>query len=76
MNGESEVTAETKATDPEFLYAALGAIVALIERCGASIELTQASSLAAELRRAVGNQWNTADAYALERVKTCLRGQY
>jgi hypothetical protein len=66
------MTEQNKATDEEFLFMALGEIVDRIERCGASTELTNAVSLASDLRQAIGNQWNPANAYALERVKAAL----
>lgn len=52
----------------EMLYAALGKIVDRIEACGASIELTHAVTLASDLRQAVGNRFNPANSYALDRV--------
>lgn len=63
------MTEQNKATDQEFLFAALGEIVDRIERCGASPGLTHAVSLASDLRQAIGNQWNPGNKYALERVQ-------
>ncbi len=63
------MTEQNKATEQEFLFAAMGEIVNRIERCGASIELTHAVSLASDLRQAIGNQFNPANSYALDRVK-------
>jgi hypothetical protein len=57
-----------KAIDQEFLFAALSEIIARIERCGASPELTHAVSLASDLLLAIGNQWNPPSPYAFERV--------
>jgi hypothetical protein len=66
------MTEQNNATDQEFLFVALGEIVNRIERCGASPELTNSVSLASDLRQAIGNQWNPANTYALERVKAEL----
>lgn len=68
------MTEQNKATDPEFLFAALGEIVNRIELCGASIELTNAVSLASDLRQAIGNQWNYANTFALKRVQAVIDG--
>lgn len=54
------------------LHAVLSEIVTRIERCGASDALTHAVTLASDLRQAVGNQWNPADKYALQRVREAL----
>lgn len=43
-----------------------------IEACGASPELTHAVTLAGDLMRAVGNQYNPADPYATERVRNAV----
>ena len=64
-----------KLTQKE-LYAALGELVSQIEACGASTELTNASSLACDIRRSVGNQWNPADEHAAKRVRTDMRQKY
>jgi hypothetical protein len=69
---KSIMTEQNKALDPEFLFAAIGEIVDRIERCGASPELTHAVSLASDLRQAIGNQWNKANEYALQRVQAAL----
>ncbi|MFA5920088.1 MAG: hypothetical protein WC856_02205 [Methylococcaceae bacterium] len=58
------------AIDQDFLFRVLGEIIFRIERCGASPELTYAVSLASDLRQAIGNQWNQANVYAFERVKS------
>jgi len=52
----------------ETLYKVIGEIVDRIEACGASVELTNAVSLASVLRRAIGNEYNPADPYSLCRV--------
>ena len=53
---------------PHEIHAALGTLITLIERCGASSELTGAVTLTSDLRQAVGNRWNPADDYAAKRV--------
>ena len=58
---------DEKARD--FLHDALGEIVDRIEKCGASPELTNAVSLAADLRMAIGNKFNKPDVFALGRVE-------
>lgn len=63
---------QNKATDPELLFSALGEIADRIERSGASPELTNAVSLVSDLRMAIGNQYNPANKYALERVQAEL----
>lgn len=50
------------------IYKALEEISARIEVCGASPELTHAISLVTDLRCAIGNEFNTPDEYALNRV--------
>lgn len=67
------MTEQNKAIEQEFLFQAIGEIINRIEKCGASIELTHAVSLASDLHSAIGNKWNPANSYALERVKTELR---
>lgn len=52
----------------DFLHKAIGEIIDRIEACGASPALTHAVTLAVDLRRAIGNQYNPADPYALVRV--------
>ena len=59
---------QNTAIDQEFLFKALEEIVNRIELCGASPELTAAVSLASDLRQAIGNKWNPANEYALQRV--------
>ena len=53
----------------ELSYAALGELVQRIEKCGASIELTNAVTLCSDLRMAIGNRWNPKDKYAEVRVR-------
>lgn len=64
-----------KLTQKE-LYAALGELISKIEGCGASTELTNASSLACDIHRSIGNQWNKPDEYSAKRVRTELRDKY
>ncbi len=54
--------------DKDLIYKAIGEIVDRIEDCGASPELTHAVTMAGDLRRAIGNEYNPADPYALCRV--------
>lgn len=56
----------------DFIYKALGEIINRIEACGASTELTNAVSLAADLKQSIGNKFNPANTYAFERVKKQL----
>ena len=72
MSFENKIGEQNKAIDPEFLFIAIGEIVDRIERCGASPELTDAVSLASDLRFAIGNKFNNANIYAYERVKSAL----
>lgn len=51
------------------IYSALSEIGARIEACGCSEYLTHAVSLVSDLRRAIGNDWNPADAYSAEIVR-------
>lgn len=44
--------------DSEKVFAAMQHTVDLIEKCGASIELTNAVSFASDLMGAFGNKWN------------------
>ena len=53
----------------ELIFDALGEIIDRIERCGASLELTNAVTLASDLRQAIGYPGNK---YALERVLAAL----
>lgn len=63
---------QQRNTNQEFVYAALGEIVNLIEICGASEKLTNAVTFTSDLRQAVGNQFNTPSEYAAERVKAAM----
>ncbi|MES2995872.1 MAG: hypothetical protein V4733_03590 [Verrucomicrobiota bacterium] len=56
----------------EELYFALGKLVDHIEACGASTELTNAVVLAHDIRQAVGNQFNEADGFAADRVRSAV----
>lgn len=56
----------------ELAYPALRELVQRIERCGASVELTQAVVLASDLCSAIGNRWNPRDKYAEQRVREAL----
>ena len=56
----------------DLAWPALGELVDRIEVCGASPELTHAVTLASDLMRAVGNQWNPRDKQAVERVLAAL----
>lgn len=53
---------------PHEIHAALRVLVARIEDCGASPELTAAATLANDLRQAVGYRSNPANPYAASRV--------
>ena len=57
----------------EEIYAALSALCARIEACGASIALTNAVILCSDIKQAVGNEWNAPDAYATDRIRKDLR---
>ena len=76
---ESEMLGGVRAI-PEFLadqglvFAALQELGIRIERCGASLQLTHASSLCSDLRSAVGNKHNPPDNYAARRVRIALGG--
>ena len=54
------------------IYEALREIGYRIEICGASEELTHAVTLVSDLRLAVGNEWNTPDKSAANRVRKAL----
>ena len=55
--------------DQDLVYMALIEICHRIEKCGASVELTSAVSLASDLSQAIGNKSNPPNIYALDRVK-------
>jgi hypothetical protein len=63
---------EEAATLLELAWPALRELCARIERCGASVELTHAVTLASDLLHAVGNRWNPRDKYAEDRVRATL----
>ena len=54
------------------IYAALRELGERLERCGASLELTHAVTLASDLREAIGNDWNQPDTYAAQRVRAAI----
>ncbi len=58
--------------DQETMFAALGELALRIECCGASLELTRASSLCNDIRQAVGNKYNPPNHYAADRVQAAL----
>jgi len=58
--------------DQDTLHKAMSEIVDRIEKCGASLELTDAVSFASDLQQAIGNQYNKADPYSLCRVMDVL----
>mgnify|MGYP001607783306 CR=1 FL=1 len=60
---------EEAASLLDLAWLALGELTQRIERCGASIELTNAVTLCSDLRMAFGNRWNARDKYAEERVR-------
>lgn len=60
-----------KLTQQE-LYAALGLLIDRIEHLGASTELTAVSMFACEIKNAVGNEHNRANAYDANRVRVRL----
>lgn len=61
--------------DNDLIFTALVELGHRIERCGASPELTNAVSLCSDLRRAIGNQHNQADAHAEQMVRDALPKQ-
>ena len=63
------------AREQEFLYAALGLIVDRIEACGASPALTHASTLACDLRTAIGNKWNKPQKGYEDRVRGAITNE-
>ncbi|HEY9462835.1 MAG TPA: hypothetical protein VIR54_07080 [Vicinamibacterales bacterium] len=67
-----EASTPVKGGD-DFLFAALRLVIQRIEECGASPELTRASSVACDLLYAVGNQFNPPRSDARERVEAALR---
>lgn len=69
---ENKAPTQNQALEPNSLFAALREIVGRIEDCGASPKLTDAVSLASDLRRAIGNTNNPACPYAFRRVKSTL----
>lgn len=57
----------------EFLHDALYEICQRIEKCGASVELTNAVMLASDLLQAIGNRHNPPNEYAAQRVLEALQ---
>lgn len=55
------------------VYAAMGILIAKIEKCGASTELTSAVVLAGDIRRAVGNRWNHPSEFAADQVRSAIQ---
>lgn len=66
---EPESDVEPPKLSQAELYAAIGKLMERIEACGASTELTNAVTLASDIRQAVGNQWNKANEFAADRVR-------
>ena len=56
----------------DLAYPELRELVQRIERCGASVELTQAVMLCSDLASAIGNRFNSPDKYAEQRVLAAL----
>ena len=63
------MTEQNKHINQDFLFIVIGEIINRIERCGASVELTHAVSLASDLRQAIGNKYNKANEFTFERIK-------
>lgn len=57
----------------ELCHPALVELGHRIEKCGASVELTNAVTLCSDLRGAIGNKWNPSDKYAEQRVRDTLK---
>lgn len=77
VRGDLLSTAEKRelseaATIIDASYMALRELARRIERCGASIELTDAVSLCCDLASAIGNRWNPRNKDALRRVLDAL----
>ena len=58
MKGSPLLSANGRMLPAALLYDALGLLMERIERCGGSVELTNAVCLAGDLRSAIGNQYN------------------
>lgn len=59
----------------ELSYEALYELCQRIEKCGASIELTNAVTLCSDLKMAIGNRWNQRDKQAEGRVRDALNSR-
>jgi hypothetical protein len=55
------------------LFKALGLAMEKIEAAGASVALTEAVTIVGDVRSAIGNQWNPAQATAAERVRKLFK---
>lgn len=56
----------------ELAYPALRELAHRIEKCGASLELTQAVTLCCDLASAIGNKWNPRDKNREQMVRDAL----
>jgi hypothetical protein len=65
--------ADPPLLDQEELFQSLGKLIERIEACGGSTALTHAVMLAADIRHAIGNQWNPANEYAAQRVREIIQ---
>lgn len=74
LSPAERVELEESAALLELLWTALGELCERIEVCGASVQITHAVVLANDLRRSVGDMWNTRDKYAEQRVRAALDG--
>lgn len=63
------------ATLLDLSYQALRELCQRIEKCGASVELTNAVTLCSDLASAIGNRWNPRDKQAEQRVREGLNGR-
>lgn len=63
---------EEAATLIDLSYQALRELVQRIEKCGASVELTNAVTLASDLAAAIGNKWNPRDKNREQMVRDAL----
>lgn len=55
------------------LFKALGLAMEKIKSAGASVALTEAVTIVGDVRSAIGNQWNPAQASAAERVRKLFK---
>lgn len=56
----------------ELAYPALRELCLRIEKCGASVELTNAVTLCSDLASAIGNNWNPRDKNREQMVRNAL----